>query len=295
MGQDLSQLTENVPSLLGSVLLKMGQEVAMDLHESSMQDIFEQGDDGDNVIAEEEGTAMTSPRYFGIWQDEKGRPFYYDVEHKAYFFLENPQAPKIACERLFTTPATTTNNPFHHNNNNNNNNNNNIIREEEADQCSASSTIPSSSPKQPPISFMTPAAPAVSHLSFLTRKIMTDLGIIYSNVTHSVSMLLERGDGLEQTRRKLDEMMDVASSLERQSRCLACAHRCNSIWPGTGYTFILKIADIIPMSACCQDDGVCGPYVYMSEDEGLDDDIDLDGDFQHAETIPDNLTDCHLE
>ncbi len=88
--------------------------------------------------------------------------------------------------------------------------------------------------------------------------------------------------------------MQAASSLERQSRCLTCAHRCNSIWPGTGYTFILKIADVIPMSACCQDDGICGPNVYMSEDEAEDNDTDLD-EFQHSEIIPNNLTDCHLE
>ncbi len=285
MGQDLSQLTENVPSLLGGVLLKMGQEVAMDLHESSMQDLFEVDDD---VIAKEEEMAMASSRYFGIWQDEKGRPFYYDVEHRAYFFLENSQPSNIACEKEHTSPPsspTKTNNSFHHHHNND-------TREEEEEECSTSSDIPP--PKRPPISSVT-LAPPVSHLSFLTHKIMMDLGIIYSNVTHSVSMLLlERGDGLERTRQKLDEMMDAASSLERQSRCLTCAQRCNTIWPGTGYTFILKIADIIPMSACCQDDGVCGPYVFMSDEEEVDEDTDLD-ELQHGESIPDNLTDCHLE
>lgn len=280
MGQDLSQLTRNVPSLLGDVLLKMGQEVAMDLHENSMQDLFEIEDD-DDVIAKEE--AMASPRYLGIWQDEKGRPFYYDVEYQAYFFLENPQASNIACQKKYTPPTATTktNNSFQHHNNNNNN------IEEEEEQCSSSSSP--TPPKRSLISSVVPTVP-VSHLSFLTHKIVMDLGIIYSNVTHSVSMLLERGDGLELTRQKVDKMMDATASLQRQSRCLTCAQRCNVIWPGTGYTFILKIADMIPMSACCQDDGICGPYVFMSDDEEeIDADIDLD------ESIPDNLTDCHLE
>ena len=275
MGQDLSQLTENVPSLLGSVLLKIGQEVAMDLHESSMQDIFEPGEDDDDVIAEEEEMAMASLRYFGIWQDEKGRPFYYDAEQQAYFFLENPQPfTKIGCEKE--------------------------EEEEEEKHCSSSSSSSSTSgtaPKRSTISSSSSSAnpvSTVSHFSFLSHKIVTDLRIIYSNVTHSVSMLLERGDDLERTRQKVEEMMATTSSLERQSRCLTCAQRCNSIWPGTGYIFILKIADAIPMSACCQDDGICGPHVYMSEEE-LDDDIDLDDEFQHAASIPDNLTDCHLE
>ena len=271
MGQDLSQFTESVPNLLRDTLRKIGTDVAMDLQANSMQ-----GTDNDDEDVVEEEMAMVSPLYFGIWQDDKGRPFYYDVEHRAYFFLERqrqrPEPPRIvppetSATKLELTPPQ--------------------IKNDAADGLSSSSS-PSAA---------TAAAPAMSRLGFITYKIVTDLQIIYTNVTHSVSMLLERGETLEQTRQKLNEMMETASSLERQSRCLACAHRCNTFWPGKGYACILKIADIIPMSACCQDDGMCGPYVYMSEDEDaaeIGDDAAEIGD-ESFETRQPNLADCHLE
>ena len=268
MGQDLSQFTESVPSLLRDTLRKIGTDVAMDLQANSMQG----AGNGDEDVVEEE-MAMVSPLYFGIWQDDKGRPFYYDVEHRAYFFLEvqqqrqRPEPPRIVPPETAITKIELTPPP---------------IKNDEDILSSSSSP---------------PAAPPMSHLKFITHKIVTDLQIIYTNVTHSVSMLLERGETLEQTRQKLNEMMETASSLERQSRCLACAHRCNTVWPGTGYACILKIADIIPMSACCQDDGMCGPYVYMSEDEdaaaATGDDITEPAEY--FETKQSNLTDCHFE
>lgn len=272
MGQDLSQFTESVPSLLRDTLRKIGTDVAMDLQANSMQG----AGNGDEDVVEEE-MAMVSPLYFGIWQDDKGRPFYYDVEHRAYFFLEiqqrqRPEPPRIVPPETAATKIELTPPP--------------PIKNDAEDTLSSSSSLPP------------PAAPPMSHLKFITHKIVTDLQIIYTNVTHSVSMLLERGETLEQTRQKLNEMMDTASSLERQSRCLACAHRCNTIWPGTGYACILKIADIIPMSACCQDDGMCGPYVYMSEDEDAGgDDVTEPGEppGEYFETKQPNLSDCHLE
>ncbi len=273
MGQDLSQFTESVPSLLRDTLRKIGTDVAMDLQANSMQGTG----NGDEDVIEEEEMAMVSPLYFGIWQDNKGRPFYYDVEHRAYFFLEiqqqrqRPEPPRIVPpETATTTKIELRPSP--------------PIENEAEDILSSSNS--SSSP---------PVAPAMSHLGFITHKIMTDLQIIYTNVTHSVSMLLERGETLEQTRQKLNEMMETASSLERQSRCLACAHRCNTVWPGRGYACILKIADIIPMSACCQDDGMCGPYVYMSEDEDAAAGDDVAEIGEPFETRQPNLSDCHLE
>ena len=290
MGQDLSQFTENVPSLVKDTLRRMGQEVAMDLHEGSMQVLFDNGDDDDDVKQEEEmAQRMTtvSPLYVGIWQDDKGRPFYYDVQHQAYFFLENHRVAAPPQPHVLTT---TTNEKSSHDNN---------AEEEEEEEQQRSCASSSSSNITTTTTTTTPRS--VSRFRFITDKIAADLQIIYSNVTHSVSMMLERGEGLEQTREKLNRMMEATSSLERQSRCLSCAHRCNAIWPGTGFTFILKIADMIPMSACCQDDGMCGPYVFMSEDDeedvGDDDDPDHGINMNGFETeiSNSNLADHHLD
>ena len=278
MGQDLSQFTENVPSLVKDTLRRIGQEVAMDLHENSVATLVDNGDDD---VKQEEEMAMTSPLYFGIWQDNEGRAFYYDVQHGAYFFLE--QRHSVPSSDIIASPptqiikegiSTTTTNIIKKDDNNNN-----------KEDCLSSSNTRGTTTAMVPR--------PVSKISVITNKIMTDLQIIYSNVTNSVSMLLDRGEGIEQTRQKLNEMMDTASSLERQSRCLSCAHRCNAIWPGSGFFFILKIADMIPMSACCQDDGVCGPYVFMSEDE--DSDVDEFEDGGGGGIVRSKLVDHHLE
>ena len=277
MGQDLSQFTENVPSLVKDTLRRIGQEVAMDLHENSVATLVNNGDDD---IKQEEEMAqrmtMASPLYFGIWQDAEGRPFYYDVQHKAYFFLQQqPHATETEVASPIMKEESQSNIIEKDDNNN-------------REDCSSSFSTRASSSR-----VTTTLSRPVSHISLITNKIMTDLQIIYSNVTNSVSMLLDRGESLEQTRQKLNEMMDTASSLERQSRCLSCAHRCNAVWPGSGFIFILKIADMIPMSACCQDDGVCGPYVFiMSED----DESDVNGEFEDDDGIVlSNLADHHLE
>lgn len=286
MGQDLSQFTENVPSLVKDTLRRIGQEVAMDLHENSIQTLVEDDDDVEQEEAEAEmmqRMTMASPDYFGIWQDDKGRPFYYDVKHQAYFFLEQQQhateSSDVSAAVVETMKEEKKTNDFYQRN---------IGKDDEElsyDNCSSSSSNSSSTTTTATI------PRPVSHINLITNKIMTDLQIIYSNVSNSIASLLHRGQSIEQTRQKLNEMMDTASSLERQSRCLSCAHRCGAVWPSSGFIFILKIADLIPMSACCQDDGVCGPYVFMSED----DDDDINEFSNNSEVIHQNLVDHHLE
>ncbi len=271
MGQEMSEFAEGVPSMVGSSLMKMAHVVAEDLHEKSLYDPvvgsegWEQEQNSEHMGSSSSSSSQYSPLYIGFWEDSEGRPFYYDTRQQAYFYLERQQQQQQQQQREEPEKEDAEGTSER--------------KDENGDDGDSKSRAAESTSIAGAGGVETEEMPtARQHSAFfmdVTSKIAEDLRVIYGNVTRSISMLLVRGDTLEETRRKLDDIMGTASSLERRSRCLTCAHRCNSFLPGTGFNFIMRIADLIPMSACCRENGACSLYVLLSDD---DDDGDGEGD-----------------
>ncbi len=261
MGQEVSGFAERVPALVGRTLLKMGNEVAADLQEKSLLQ------EGSYAIDAGMGPEVM-PLYIGCGRDRKGKPYYYDIRLQQYFYAQETPVPVTSRS--------------HQEEEEKEKEHLSGIRQgkdesgDEGSSSSSSSLTEKGLLKEKKNTKRTPGPfpsrkPSRWRVAQVIDKISKDLQEIHSTVTHSVSMLLERGDSIEETRKKLDDIMDGAASFERQSRCLSCAHRCNSLWPGAGFAFIMRIADRIPMSACCQGDGTCGPYEFVSDDDADDD------------------------
>ena len=253
--------------MVGSSLIKMAHVVAEDLHEKSLYDPvvesegWEQEQNSEHM-GSSSSSSQYSPLYIGFWEDSEGRPFYYDTRQQAYFYLERQQQQQQQQQREEPDKEDAEGTSER--------------KDESGDDGDSKSRAAGSTSVVVGVETeeMPTARQHSAYFTDVTSKIAEDLRVIYGNVTRSISMLLERGDTLEETRKKLDDIMGTASTLERRSRCLTCAHRCNNFLPGTGFNFIMRIADLIPMSACCRENGACSLYVLLSDD----DDGDGEGD-----------------
>lgn len=246
MGQELTKFAGEIPIVVGNSLTRMAIDVATDLQERALENEQRGGDEENQYLMgiggeeEEEERAQSEPRYSGPWSDEHGQLFYYDLHEQAYFPFPSADEEtgekdgiqsgenRDSEEQKEETQAETSN-PRRDDITTTQNNHTEIQEESE--------TLP---------------PPPMQTFEEIAATITGDLQTIYHNFTSTLSALLERGENLEETRKKVDEMMLTAPILRRQSRCLPCAQRCETLFPGRGFNLVMWTADKLPMFACCR-------------------------------------------